>query len=299
MRFFLGFVKTRNITKAVCRYTAFPVVFRPLYARGMSIRLFEGANHAQLYAKYRPTYTSEVYDEIKTYCQLPEASGCDTAVDIGCGNGQSTVPLTNIFKAVIGRDISEKQITEAKKHAPSIDFSVGPAEDLSFLDNETVDLVTTAQALHWMDRPRFFKEVERVLRPGGALVVYGYGNCTIDRTEAQRIVWQFYKETLDGYWDKQRGHIDNHLATIELPFKGWSRLDTLSINRTWDMDSFIGYMSSWSAWQTYLESHPSSSVLEDIRQRLNMIYTDEDTQEVTKVEVTWPIYMLMGRKPND
>ncbi|XP_033748406.1 putative methyltransferase DDB_G0268948 [Pecten maximus] len=297
MRFSLRIVTTRTIANAF--FWNFRSLYRPLSSNEMSSRLFEGADHAKLYAKYRPTYPNEVYNELKRYCNHPEASGCDKAVDVGCGNGQSTVPLTNIFKIVYGRDISEKQISEAEKHGPGINYSVGTAEDLSFLENDTVDLVTTAQALHWMDRPQFYEEARRVLRPGGALVVYGYGNCTLDKEEAQQIVWQFYQHTLDGYWDKERRHIDDCLATVELPFKGWSRLDTLSINRTWEVDSFIGYLSSWSAWQTFVKSHPKSSVLEDIRNKLKAIYQDEDLQEVTSVRITWPIYMLFGRKPKD
>ncbi|XP_021369491.1 putative methyltransferase DDB_G0268948 isoform X3 [Mizuhopecten yessoensis] len=255
MRVILTAAAKRLIAISVIGKTPLGFVFRPLSTDNMSIRLFEGKDHAKLYARYRPTYTSEVYDEIRKYCQLPEGSGCHKAVDVGCGNGQSTLPLKNIFENVIGIDISDKQISEAKKQSNSIDFKTGPAEDLSFLGNETADLVTTAQALHWMDRPRFFNEVRRVLRPGGALAVYGYGNCAIDSEEGQRIVWQFYKETLDGYWDEQRRHIDDCLATIDMPFEGWSRLRT--------------------------------------------IYTNDDTQEVTSVGVTWPIYMLMGRKRKD
>lgn len=279
----------------------------------MSIRLFEGENHAKLYAKYRPTYPESVYSEIKKFCESPEGSGSDVALDVGCGNGQSTFPLTTSFKTVLGRDISEKQISEAKSHGHNIEFSVGPAEDLSFLEDSTVDLVTSAQAIHWMDRPKFYQEVTRVLRPGGALVVYGYGNAVLDRTEANEVVWQFYENTLDGYWANERGHIEDSFARIELPFKGWyrltihlklssgsgklSKLDTLSIDRTWDVDSLVGYLSSWSAWQTFLKSNPNSSALADVGKKLKSIYKDMGTKEVTSVAVTWPIFMLFGRKP--
>lgn len=43
------------------------------------------------------------------------------------------------------------------------------------LDNETVDLITVGQALHWLDVSKFYKEVERVLKKKGILAVYGYG----------------------------------------------------------------------------------------------------------------------------
>ena len=49
----------------------------------------------------------------------------------------------------------------------------GPSEILEF-ESESVDLVTTCQAIHWFDIPRFYKEVDRILRPQGVLAIYGY-----------------------------------------------------------------------------------------------------------------------------
>jgi ubiquinone/menaquinone biosynthesis C-methylase UbiE len=44
---------------------------------------------------------------------------------------------------------------------------------LDFAD-ASVDLVTCCQAVHWFDIDQFYREADRVLRPGGALAVYGY-----------------------------------------------------------------------------------------------------------------------------
>lgn len=52
-------------------------------------------------------------------------------------------------------------------------FRVSPAEQLPF-ENETVDLITTAQAVHWFDLSKFYPEVKRVLKTNGVLAIYGY-----------------------------------------------------------------------------------------------------------------------------
>lgn len=49
-------------------------------------------------------------------------------------------------------------------------FRQSPAEDLPF-ESGTVDLITAMTAAHWFDRPRFFKEADRVLKPGGCLAL--------------------------------------------------------------------------------------------------------------------------------
>ena len=53
-------------------------------------------------------------------------------------------------------------------------FRVGPSETLDLEDN-SVDLVTCCQAIHWFDIPKFYKETDRVLRPqNGIVAIYGY-----------------------------------------------------------------------------------------------------------------------------
>jgi ubiquinone/menaquinone biosynthesis C-methylase UbiE len=153
----------------------------------MSIRLFDEKQHASLYAKYRPTYPGTVYTTIENYYKENKNDSCnfELAVDIGCGNGQSSVPLTKTFKKVIGYDVSEQQIASAPREIENLTFRVGPGEDLSFLNNDEVDLITVAQALHWMNIEKLYDEVRRVIKPGGVFVAYGYGNNVLDREKAQ------------------------------------------------------------------------------------------------------------------
>lgn len=166
-----------------------------VYKRNMSIRLFEEEGHAEAYAKYRPTYPDVVYEEIASHCRRSAKSKgkLELAVDIGCGNGQSTLPLADHFTKVIGMDVSEKQVQQARAKVscgkvPDVTFRVGPGENLDFLANNSVDLVTVAQAIHWMDVGLFYKEATRVLKTGGSLVLYGYGNTLLDNEEANDLV---------------------------------------------------------------------------------------------------------------
>ena len=50
---------------------------------------------------------------------------------------------------------------------------VGPSEILNY-EEETVDLITVCQAVHWFDIPKFYQEVNRVLKPSGVLAIIGY-----------------------------------------------------------------------------------------------------------------------------
>ena len=148
-------------------------------------KLFDTPSIADAYVKYRPTYGPDVYDAIVKFCKETDSCDFSLAIDVGCGSGQSTLPLTKHFHKVIGLDVSEAQIAKAPKDFPNLSFRVGPAEDLSFVESGCVDLVTVAQAMHWMDVKLLYPEVERVLKPGGAFVVFGYGLTTLDEPEAE------------------------------------------------------------------------------------------------------------------
>lgn len=48
-----------------------------------------------------------------------------------------------------------------------------PAEELPFPAG-SVDVLTAFTAAHWFDVPRFMREAQRVLRPGGCLAISTY-----------------------------------------------------------------------------------------------------------------------------
>lgn len=52
-------------------------------------------------------------------------------------------------------------------------FSTCPAENIPLNDN-SVNVITACQAVHWFDVEKFYNEVNRILRNNGVLAVYGY-----------------------------------------------------------------------------------------------------------------------------
>jgi ubiquinone/menaquinone biosynthesis C-methylase UbiE len=117
------------------------------------------SKQSDLYAKYRPGYPQALYDCIINHVENKEA-----AWDCGTGNGQAAKELSKAFMKVFATDISQKQIDKAVQ-SDNIFYSVQPAEQTNFPDN-SFDLVTVAQALHWFRFDEFYKEVRRVTKPG-------------------------------------------------------------------------------------------------------------------------------------
>jgi ubiquinone/menaquinone biosynthesis C-methylase UbiE len=169
------------------------------------------SRQASLYAKYRPTYPSELFAFI-----LEHISDRECAWDCGTGNGQTAKELARSFDKVYATDISQTQLDNAEQ-AANIFYSLQPAEQTNFGENQ-FDLVTVSQALHWFDLEEFYTEVRRVAKPGAYLAAWMYGALTIS-PEIDRLKQDHYSNTLGPYWDYERKHVDDNYAGILFPFQ--------------------------------------------------------------------------------
>ncbi len=98
-----------------------------------------------------------------------------TLLDVGCGIGGSSRILARDYGfAVTGVTISPQQVARAQALTPpglSVQFQVDDAMALSFPDG-SFDVVWSVEAgPHMPDKAQFARELLRVLKPGGILVV--------------------------------------------------------------------------------------------------------------------------------
>jgi ubiquinone/menaquinone biosynthesis C-methylase UbiE len=126
---------------------------------------------AERYARCRPYFHPLVTERI--WKQLGLERPLDNALDVGCGTGQSTTALRTLAHSVVGVDISAAMLAEAPNE-PGIRYVEAPAEAIPEAD-ESFDLITTSLAFHWFDQEKFLGEVQRLLKPGGWLVIYNNG----------------------------------------------------------------------------------------------------------------------------
>ncbi|XP_067676536.1 putative methyltransferase DDB_G0268948 [Haliotis asinina] len=262
----------------------------------MSRRFFEGAKHAVIYAAARPRYSEKMFDHIFKFCQAGGGK-FKLAVDVACGTGhQSTLPLVDRFERVIGVDVSEEQLKQAPINIANLEFKQSTAEDLSFLDSNSVDLVTAATSFHWFNIPEFLKEVERVLSPGGCLAVYSYGWPSLPETAAQEILEKFISTYLMDFH-----HAGNLMAMggykdVRLPFED-SQRDTVTLEMDWTVDQLCDFMQSTSVWQKRLNVFPDCDSLNTLAANLRRFYGGSSAEQQSRLTALFSLAILMGRKP--
>jgi SAM-dependent methyltransferase len=141
-----------------------------------------------------------------------------------------------------------------------IEFRVAPAES-SGLADKSVDLVTAAQALHWFNPESFFNEARRVIAPGGAIAVWGYGDPVLDTAELQRIVHAFNRGTIESYWLPERQLLLDGYSTIVFPFDEVPA-PSFTLSRQLTLEELIGYVRTWSATARYVADHGPAKLAE-------------------------------------
>jgi ubiquinone/menaquinone biosynthesis C-methylase UbiE len=109
--------------------------------------------------------------------RLLRGVGRSCLVEVGCGNGLHLFALAGDFERAVGTDLSPRMIAASERRRAAhplsdrIRFAVHAAKRLSSVPDETADAVLCVGAFeHMLDRSDVLKEIERVLRPGGAFV---------------------------------------------------------------------------------------------------------------------------------
>lgn len=224
------------------------------------------STQAKAYAQFRPTYPAELYDFL--YAHIPNKK---MAWDCATGNGQVALALAQVFEQVYATDMSAKQLENAGRSA-NITYLVEPAEHTSFGD-QSFDLITVAQAIHWFNFDTFFAEVRRILKPDGFFAAIGYGLMQINHG-VDKVIFELYETILGKYWDPERRHIEQNYETIPFPFIP-IEAPNLFITTKWDFNQLIGYLETWSALQHYLKANGNNPIMLVIDKLKNAWGTDE------------------------
>lgn len=130
------------------------------------------SDRAEDYARYRPVYPKKVPGFLRDRCAL---TGDSVVADIGSGTGILSRSMLETGARVVAvepnkemREAAERFFGEA---LPSRFKSVAGSAEATTLPDSSVDLVTVANSLHWVDRAAARTEFERILKPDGRVAI--------------------------------------------------------------------------------------------------------------------------------
>lgn len=112
-------------------------------------------------------------EHMHRYLAASEIASGKEVLDIACGEGYGSSILAQHARKVIGVDISVETVQHARKRytQDNIEFIAGSCTDIP-LPDASIDLVVSFETIeHIAEHDQMMKEIKRVLRPDGALII--------------------------------------------------------------------------------------------------------------------------------
>ena len=163
------------------------------------------------------------------------------------------------------------------------------AAESSGLANESVDVITVAQAAHWFDLPKFYAEAKRVLREDGMMLVWCYGTFRFGREEVDQLLSGFYHDVVGPFWPPERRYIEQDYKPLLFPLEEFPA-PRFDMEAEFTRPRLAGYLRTWSATQRYMKAKGLDPVAE-LDAQLDCWWKAEEKLVVK----TWPISIRAGR----
>jgi SAM-dependent methyltransferase len=127
---------------------------------------------AEDYQRTRPVCPPQLFDDL---IDLAELKAGDRVIEIGCGTGQATVPLSERGLAVTAVELGAELAAIARRRLAG--FAAAEVVTCSFEDWQPlvapVDAVVAINSLHWIDPQLRYAKPHELLRRRGVMAVAG------------------------------------------------------------------------------------------------------------------------------
>jgi len=129
--------------------------------------------HSGPYARVSFKKFSQYWWSNRFYALLARKHGTDhgKVLEIGCGLGHLLTWLVDQYQ-VVGSDINEWALDQARKNVPQGEFLSQSAQDLSTFSDKSFQIVIAKHVVEHLPEPeQCIAEISRVLAPGGLLIL--------------------------------------------------------------------------------------------------------------------------------
>ena len=220
----------------------------------------------EAYERGRPGYPREAV-------AAPGIPASAAVLELGAGTGKLTGLLVSAFARVFAVEPDTEMRRRLGAFCPDAQLLRGNAEEIPVAD-ASVDAVFAAQSFHTFDQRRAIAEIERVLRPRGAIVLLW----NVSAGSAQPSIAAVH-DLLDEHWPKDWDPIDLGLAYASRDWpREWQEMFAKSAfeeleearfqnPQTADKESLVAFFASMG-WIAVLPNDRRVPLLEEVRSRL-------------------------------
>ena len=248
---------------------------------------------AEQYDAYRPHYPTEALLFLVTLADLDKSSDVS---DIGTGTGRIALELAKYVRLVYAVDtasvmLQQLQVSAEKDGLSNIRTIEAPGEATGLAD-ESLDLVTIAQAFHWMDKPTALAEANRILKSRKHLVLlWNQTTNTEDKYYTEIVaLTKRYNPAYIGGADIRSTDFPDHVENSKL-FGPLERY-TFPFELHYSLESYVGFLLSKSYIGAAIPTQELPHYIEAAYQILKADFPNGDIIE------QYETVMLAARKVN-
>jgi ubiquinone/menaquinone biosynthesis C-methylase UbiE len=248
------------------------------------------------YARYRLAYPELL---IRRVVALVGIERGDPVLDLGCGPGLLAVPFALAGMSVTAVDPEPDMLTAAAAAAEVAGTAVTLRRGSSFDLPQEIGpfrLAAMGRSFHWMDRAETLRALDRLVAPGGAVVLFGDSHPTTAENRWHKILDEFGERYGTGESEhraaRKRPDYRGHASMLfESPFP---ELETagIVIRREITADEIVGLAFSRSVTARQKLGDRVATFETDLRRELAALSPDGRFSEVAE------IHALVARRPS-
>jgi len=205
---------------------------------------------ADVYDRYRPNYPVELIDKIKDLSKI-DANG--HILEIGAGSGKATDQFIDVNAPMLCIEQGYHLVEKAKEKYQDnskIQFVHQDFNDWEG-DEHVFDLAFSAQAFHWILKPKGYKDLERYLKKTGLMAIFWNKYMLDDRkstkalcelTSRYKVLNLLDEEHLERFIDRTCDSIVMSDVFEEVQFYGFPW------EKEYTSEEFIGFLSTGNAY---------------------------------------------------